>query len=175
MSHAFQTNPRAAWLIVAAISALAITSILSACQIQDLVRVDVPDGVQKAIEVEPRISVSDSGAAWEEWVAWVDRNSSRFSDEIDRGQETAGLIASLTQTGIALGQDAASTLPGGALISTGLALMGGLFLKRPGDKAKERAEADKSYTAGLLKGRKIGQSIAEGVRNLKDSQEGEQA
>ena len=169
MSQAFRTNPRAAWLIVAAISALAITSILSACQVQD------PDGVQKAIDVEPRISVSDSAAAWEEWVAWVDRNSSRFSDEINRGQETAGLIASLTQTGIALGQDAASTLPGGAFLSTGLALMGGLFLKRPGDKAKERAESERAFTAGLTKVREIAQSVAEGVRALKDTQQGDKA
>tara|TARA_Y100001937_G_scaffold88533_1_gene119725 strand:- start:105 stop:632 length:528 start_codon:yes stop_codon:yes gene_type:complete len=172
MSQAFKTNPRAAWLIVAAITALAITSILSACQIQDIVRVDVPAGIQQAIDLEPRISVSDSGAAWEEWVAWVDRNSSRFSDEIDRGQATAGLIASLTDTGLALGKDAASTLPGGAFISTGLALMGGLFLKRPGDKAKERAEAEKSYNAGLEKGQRISTSVLAGIESLKESQGG---
>jgi len=171
MNEAFRSNPRAAWLIVAAISALAITSILSACGIQDLVRVDVPAGIQNAIDLEPRISVAESGAAWDEWTAWVDRNSSRFSDEIDEGQETAGLIASLTATGIALGQDAASTLPGGALISTGLALMGGLFLKRPGDKRREKAETDASYTAGLEKGREIGSSVAEGLAALREGQQ----
>jgi len=173
MNDAFRSNPRAAWLIVAAISALAITSILSACQIQDFVQVDVPAGIQEAIELEPRISVSESGAAWDEWVAWVDRNSTRFSDEIDEGQERAGLIASLTQTGIALGQDAASTLPGGALISTALALMGGLFLKRPGDKAKERAEAEKSYTAGLQKGREIASAVSQGLEAMKEADRAE--
>ena len=175
MSQAFRTNPRAAWLIVAAITALAITSILSACQIQDIVRVDVPAGIQQALEVEPRISVAESGPVWDEWTAWVDRNSSRFSDEIDEGQATAGLIASLTSTGIALGQDAASTLPGGAFISTGLALMGGLFLKRPGDKAKERAEAERSYNAGLEKGQKISSSVLAGLESLKESQQGSES
>ena len=112
---------------------------------------------------------------WDEWTAWVDRNSSRFSDEIDRGQETAGIIASLTSTGIALGQDAASALPGGAFISTGLALMGGLFLKRPGDKAKERAEAERSYNAGLEKGQKISSSVLAGLESLKESQQGSES
>lgn len=163
MNEAFRSNPRAAWLIVAAISALAITSILSACQVQDLVRVDVPAGVQEAIEVEPRISLAESGLAWEEWAAWVERNSARFSDEIDAGEETAGLIASLTATGLSLGQDAASTLPGGALISTGLALMGGLFLKRPGDKRREAAERDESFQAGLEKGRTISRAVEKGL------------
>lgn len=163
MNEAFRSNPRAAWLIVAAISALAITSILSACQVQDLVRVDVPAGVQEAIEVEPRISLAESGPAWEEWAAWVERNSARFSDEIDAGEETAGLIASLTATGLSLGQDAASTLPGGALISTGLALMGGLFLKRPGDKRREAAERDESFQAGLEKGRAISRAVENGL------------
>ena len=175
MSAAFRTNPRAAWLIVAAITALALTSILSACGIQDIVKIDVPTGIQTAIDLEPRISVSESGAAWDEWVAWVDRNSTRFSGEIDEGQATAGLIASLTDTGLALGKDAASTLPGGAFISTGLALMGGLFLKRPGDKAKEKQEAEKSYTAGLQKGREIATTVAQGLESLRGSQQAEKS
>lgn len=171
MNEAFRSNPRAAWLIVAAISALAITSILSACGIQDLVRVDVPAGVQEAIEVEPQISLAESGPAWEEWAAWVERNSARFSDEIDAGEETAGLIASLTATGLSIGQDAASTLPGGALISSGLALMGGLFLKRPGDKAKERAGKEDSYNAGLEKGQAIASGVRESIKALREGQQ----
>jgi len=171
MKNAFRSNPQAAWLIVAAISALAITSILSACQLEDLVRVDVPAGVQTAIEVEPRISLAESGPAWDEWVAWVERNSARFSDEIDAGEETAGLIASLTATGIALGQDAAGGLPGGALISTGLALMGGLFLKRPGDKAKEQTEKEDSFKAGLEKGQKLASTVRESIEALREGQQ----
>ena len=173
MSQAFQKNPRAAWLIVAAITALAITSVLSACQIEDLVRVDVPAGIQNAIDLEPKISVAESGAAWEEWTAWVERNSTRFADEIDGGQKTAGIIASLTSTGIAFGQDAASTLPGGAFISTGLALMGGLFLKRPGDKAKQRAQTAAAFQDGMNQGQRISSSVIAGIESLKESQKGD--
>tara|TARA_R100000697_G_scaffold79471_1_gene91661 strand:- start:91 stop:612 length:522 start_codon:yes stop_codon:yes gene_type:complete len=170
MSRAFKSNPKASWLIVAAIAALAVTSVLSACQIQDLVRVEVPSGIQAAIGLESKISVSDSEAAWQEWIAWVDRNSSRFSDEIGSGQETAGIIASLTQTGIAIGQDAASTLPGGAFITTGLALMGGLFLKRPGDKAKQKAETQAAFRQGLEKGQGISSTVLAGLQDLKKGQ-----
>ena len=170
MSKAFKDNPRAAWFIVAAISALAITSVLTACQVQDLVKVDVPKGIQSAIDVDERISVSASDAAWAEWIAYVERNSAQFSDEIDRGNETAGIIASLTSTGIAFGQDASSALPGGALISTGLAMMGGLFLKRPGDKAKQRAQSAAAYQDGMNEGQKISSSVLAGLESMKESQ-----
>tara|TARA_R100000388_G_C7220648_1_gene148755 strand:+ start:191 stop:718 length:528 start_codon:yes stop_codon:yes gene_type:complete len=170
MKNALKSNPAAAWFIIAAISALAVTSVLSACQIQDIVKVKVPADVQSAIGSEPKISVSDSEQAWSEWVAYVDRNSTRFSDAIDRGNENAGLIRSLTDTGIAIGQDAASTLPGGALISTGLALMGGLFMKKPGSAKKELKASEESYKAGLEQGQRLALSVSEGLEQLRAGQ-----
>lgn len=171
MSKPFKDNPRASWFIVAAITALAVTSVLSACQVQDLIKVDVPKGIQSAINVDGKISVAESDAAWAEWIAWIERNSAQFSDEINRGNETAGIIASLTSTGIALGQDASSALPGGALISSGLALMGGLFLKRPGDKAKQRAQTSAAFKEGMDQGQKISSSVLAGLKELKEGQD----
>ena len=55
----------------------------------------------------------------------------------------------MTETGISVVDGASSTLPGGALISTGLALLGGLFLKRPGEEKRLRTEKEESYNAGL--------------------------
>ena len=169
----FAENRKASTMIVASICVLLLASALSACQVEDLVKVDVPDDVATAIDSKPRISVSDSAAAWEDWQAYVERESRRFADEIDRGQEIAGVIRSLTETGIGIGQDAASTLPGGAILGSGLALLGGLFLKRPGDKRREAIERDESYRAGLLKGREVAKAVEDGLSAFRNAQEGD--
>lgn len=153
MIDLFKQNQKAAWFIVASIAAVLLTSTLAACQLQDLIRVDVPAGVQGAIQTEPKIPLSETDAAWDEWVAWVDRESGRFADSISKGNETASVIRSLTETGLSLGRDAAATLPGGALISSTLALLGGLFLKTPGTDKKIAKEKEASYNAGIDKGR----------------------
>lgn len=166
MRELFQKNRKAAIMISAAVGFLLLASILSACQLEDLIQVDVPKPVSDAIQTEERVSVADSAEVWEEWVAWVDRQSSRLEAEIGQAQERAAVVRSLTDMSISLGQDAASTLPGGAFISTGLALMGGLFLKRPGDKKREQMEKEDSYTAGLEKGREIASAVRESVEAL---------
>ena len=163
MKEILEKNRRAAILISSSIGVLLLAATLSACQIEDLVKVDVPKDVAEAIGSEERIPVSSSSEAWEDWVAWVDRESSRFADRIDQAQETAGVLRSLTETGLQIGQDAASTLPGGAAIATVLAGLGGLFLRRPGDAKRDRLEKEASYNAGLEKGREI----AAGLEDLR--------
>ena len=166
MIERLKSNRPAAVSIVASLAVLLLASALSACQIDDLVSVDVPAGVATAIDVEPRIAVSATDDAWEDWTAWVDRESKRFANAIDDGQRTVGVLTSLTETGISIGQDAASTLPGGAILGSGLALLGGLFLRRPGDDRREREAAEESYNAGLDRGRKMSQDIAAGIQAL---------
>jgi hypothetical protein len=80
------------------------------------------------------------------------------------------VLRSLSETGLQLGQDAASTLPGGALISAALAGLGGLFLRRPGDANRERMEKEASYRAGLEKGRQIAETTMQAVEVIKDAQ-----
>ena len=102
----------------------------------------------------------------------MDRESERFSKEIEKGAEIVGILRTLGDTGIALGQEAASTFPGGAFLSTGLALLGGAFLRRPGDDKREAAEKEKAYNAGLEKGEKMAQDAVSAIRELADAQTG---
>lgn len=155
LREALERNRTGTVLLLGALCFVLLGSALSACSLEDLVRVRVPEDVAEAIDSPTSIPVSQSGDAWDDWQAWVERESERFAREIDRGQEIAGVIRSLTETGLRLGQDAASTLPGGAIISAGLAGLGGLFLRRPGDAKRERLEKEASYNAGLEKGREI--------------------
>ena len=168
----FRQNKGASSFIMLAVLALICASVISACGIQDMVRVDVPKKVAEAIDVEPTVSYAEAEVAWEDWVAYVDRESERFSKEIEKGAEIVGILRTLGDTGIAFGQEAAATFPGGAFLSTGLALLGGAFLRRPGDDKREAAEKEKAYNAGLKKGEKMAQNAVQAIRDLADAQGG---
>jgi hypothetical protein len=140
-----------------------LATTIQGCQLEDIVKVDVPKDVAAAIDSEDRIPYSQSPTAWDDWKAYVDRESAKFARSIDKGAELAGLLRSLSETGLQIGQDAASTLPGGAIISAALAGLGGLFLRRPGDANRERIEKEASYRAGLEKGQKLAEATMEVV------------
>ena len=149
--NTLKTNRTASIFILATVASLLLVSALSACNLQDMVRVKVPEGVQQAIHTDAKIPLSDANATWDEWTAWVERQSGRFSKEIEKGQETASIITALTNTGISLGQEASSTLPGGAILGSGLALLGGLFIRKPGDAkvVKEAKKKEELFSSGL--------------------------
>ena len=170
MKDALKANKRAAITISSLVGFLLISATLSACQLQDMIKFEVPEKVQAAIDTEDRVPVSKSDQVWEDWQVFVERQNKRLAEAIGSAQEQLAIIESLTETGISLGQDAASTLPGGALISSGLALMGGLFLKRPGDKKREKEQTDASFDAGLKRGREIAQAASQAIAALKESQ-----
>lgn len=165
-------NRRGTYLSLGAVLVVLAIAALGACQVEDFVKVDVPDEVATAIDRPDRIPVSATDAAWEDWVAWVDRQSSRFAESIDRGNEVAGVLRGLTETGIAIGQDAAATVPGGAFIGTALGLLGGLFIRRPGDATREAKEKEASYNAGLERGRTLAEGVAASVEAIRAGQDG---
>ena len=171
MIEELKTNRRASALLVAAIGVMLLAIALQGCKLEDLVKVDVPKDVAAAIKSEDRISYSDSPAAWDDWQAYVDRESAKFAKSIDKGAEVAGLLRSLSETGLQIGQDAASTLPGGALISAALAGLGGLFLRRPGDANRERLEKEASYRAGLEKGKELAEATMAAVAIVKGAED----
>jgi len=142
-------------LCIVAVAFLAISSAVSGCSLDDIIKADVPKGIQQALNTEERVPMSQAEMTWDEWLQWVDNQSRRFADEIDRGTEAVALIQSITDTGIGVLGEASSTLPGGALISTGLALAGGLMLRRPGEEKRVSKEKESSFTAGLEEGKKL--------------------
>lgn len=149
MIDGIKKQPVGMILIACSVVFLLLASAVSGCQVEDFVKVDVPNGIAEATASEPTIPLSKADATFEDWKAYVERNTRQFTEEIDRGAETAAVIRSITATGISVIDGASSTLPGGAIISTGLALLGGLFLKRPGEEKRIRTEKEDSYNAGL--------------------------
>jgi len=174
MIDKFKENRKAAILIVSAMGILLLAATLQACQVDDLVKVDVPADVAAAIDIDERIPYSESDDAWKDWEAWVTRQSERFARSIDDGARIAGVLRSLSETGLAVGQEAASTLPGGALLSTGLALLGGLFLRKPGTDREIREEKQDSYNAGIERGRAMAEEALEVLSDLREAQKGDE-
>ncbi len=167
MKAVFEENRTAALIFSGLMTFLLVTSVLQACQLQDIIKFDVPPAVAEAVETEEKVPVSQSEAVWEDWQTWVDRQSDRLAKSIGDSQERLAVIESLTEMGLRLGQDAASTVPGGAFISAALAGLGGLFLRRPGDKKREQMEKEASYRAGLDKGQRIAVGVEEAIEALR--------
>ena len=66
------------------------------------------------------------------------------------------MISSITEMGLSVAKDNASIFPGGAMLVSGLTLMTGLFLKRPGEDKKVQLEKEQSFKAGLKEAIKNG-------------------
>ena len=124
--------------------AVLFVSIANVCQLEDIVRFDTPADVQEAIKVEASVPMSQADMVWEEWQAYVKRNTDRLQLEIVNGRERAAMLLSFVDMGVQAASGPLSTLPGGAFLVGGLSLLTGLFLKRPGDKKREQAAIDKA-------------------------------
>lgn len=176
ITQAVKTNKIPTLCITLAAVVLLLASSLAGCNLQDMVNVRVPDGIQSAIGTNGKVPLSEADVKWAEWVAWVDRQSGEFSSQIDKGRETAAVITALTNTGIQFGTEASSTLPGGALIGSGLALLGGLFIRKPGDKkAIKRAEAKEAVFSNGLNAVLDAVKSNDEARAARDSEEDEDA
>ena len=165
MTQWFKNNKAAAsWGILAMIAVLTIAAV-SGCQLSDIVKFDPPSAVQQAIGVAPRMPMSEAGFTWDEWTAYVERNSKQLAAEIEDGNYRLGMIQSMTDVGMQALQDAAPAFPGGALLVGGLSMMGGLFLKKPGTDKAMAAEKEASYNKGIEEGKRIAIQLYETAKD----------
>lgn len=116
----------------------------SGCQLEDLVKFDTPQDVQTAIGVDPSVPVSQADIVWDDWQAYVERNTERLQAEIEGGRDRAAVLLSFVNTGMQAASGPISTLPGGAFMVGGASLLTGLFLKRPGDRRREEEAISKA-------------------------------
>lgn len=129
-----------AYSVAGLVIVLLVVATANGCQLQDMIKFDTPADVQSAIGVEATVPVSRADYVWEEWRAYVEKNTARLEAEIANGRERAEVLISLIDTGMAAASGPLSTLPGGAIAVSAMTLMTGLFMRRPGDRKRE-AEA----------------------------------
>lgn len=133
--------------------ALAFVVTLTACsgmRFSDWVSVRVPDGVQRAVNVPPIITLTAAETVWEDWEQHVTRETARFQESIIDANQRFSLLSNLFNTGIQIGAGAAenSGLPFAGILGTlGIAL-GAWFLSPPGATKKITRAKDEGYDMG---------------------------
>ena len=140
---------------VAAILILGSALVIQGCDIKKMVKFDVPKGVQGIVETENSESLSNANYVWDQWTNWVDTNTKQLSVNIEDANNRVAVISSLTSLGFGALEEAGSQFPGGALLFSGLSLLTGWFLKRPGEEKRVSTEKEDSYNAGLAKAKEI--------------------
>lgn len=145
----------------AAVAALIVAMAVQGCDLQRMIKFDVPTDVQNAIQASEQESLADSEYIWDEWSNWVDANSKKLAANISDSRDRLELINSVTALGIGALGEASKSFPGGAVIFSGLSLLAGWFLKRPGEAKTVAKEKEDSYNAGLAKGKELVETIKE--------------
>jgi hypothetical protein len=142
--------------------------IAQGCDLRSMVGVDVPQDVKATIargpeDVDREYTLKDIDFVVTQWKSYVELNNAYLESAIKDARERYELTSTLVNMGITLGSETASTLPGGAIIVSGLSLLTGLFLKRPGEDKRVSKEKEDSYNAGLEEGRRIAAAVKEAL------------
>lgn len=116
-----------------------LVSVLQGCNLQDIVKVDVPDDVQVALGFDARVPLGQAPVVKLQWIEYVERNTKELDREIGEGEDRFQVLSSLADTGIGLASAEASNIPGGGILVAALAGLGGLFIRKPGDRKRIQA------------------------------------
>lgn len=107
--------------------------LIQGCSIYDMVKMPVPTKVQQTTGTAPTIPISEYPQVRQQYL----ENSAAGVEALDANYTDAAFWADLIASGINIGVDVgsaeAATLPGGALLTTLIAGVGGLMLRKPGD------------------------------------------
>ena len=155
MTNWFKDNRNAVFFACATLILLGVVSGAAGCSLQDLIKFDVPADVQVATDSPERASLADAQFLWSEWQSFVDRGSNELAKAVGDANERYEALSNLTNMGIEALTDQAGQFPGGALLVTGLSVLTGLFLKKPGTDKVVAGEKENSYNAGIDAGKKI--------------------
>ena len=138
-------------VIAGGVSVIAFVFVMAiqGCDLQKMIKFDVPRGVQKTVDVGEQESLARASVVFQQWSNFVDMNSKQLSANIEDAEGRLRLINNLTSMGIGALGDASSGIPGGAIMMSALSLLTGWFLKRPGEEKRVNVEKEDSYNAGL--------------------------
>ena len=147
-----------------AILVLLVSLSVQGCNLQKIVKFEVPKGVQNAIDSSDKESIQNSEYVWSQWQGWVENNSETLARNIDESKSRVAMIENIIGMGMGALGDASGSFPGGALLFSGLTMATGLFMKRPGESKVLAKEKEKSYNAGMAKGSELLQKT-KGTKN----------
>jgi CRISPR/Cas system-associated endonuclease Cas1 len=148
-------NKHALISAMALIVVLGVAMAFQGCDLQRAIKFDVPGSVQKSIEVGEQESLSNASFVLEQWQTFVSANTRKLTTNIEDAEQRFTMIQSLTSLGLGAIGEASTGFPGGAILASGLSLLTGWFLKRPGEDKRVNSEKEDSYNAGIDVGKEL--------------------
>ena len=142
-----------------ALTVLLVCLSVQGCDLQKMVKFDVPSGVQNAIDSGDVESVANSNYVWSQWQNWVENNSEALALNIEESNNRVAMIENIVGMGMGAIGEASGSFPGGAILFSGLTMATGLFMKRPGETKSVSKEKEKSYNAGIEQGKALVETL----------------
>lgn len=157
-------NARIATMIAITMTVITALFMAQGCDLRSMTKLEVPPDIKGLIaqgpeDVDREYTLAEVDFVVTEWRSYVDRNNGYILAAVKDAEERYALAGSLIDLGVGIGTEAASTLPGGAIIVSGLTLLTGLFMKRPGEDKRVSKEKEDSYNAGLEEGRRLAEAV----------------
>lgn len=142
------------WVVVALLALLALLA-LNGCDLKSAIRVDVPPDVADSLQIVNPANLGQGEQIAADWASYVERNTHALGIAIGDAEDRYIALRSISDLGLQAAGTASATMPGGALLLSGLTLLGGLFIPRPGSQTQLRQEKEDSYNAGLERGQEF--------------------
>ena len=149
------------WFGGAAVGCLGLMMLVQGCDLQQMIKFDIPGGVQSAANLPEEESIANADYVWQQWEGWVNSNSEKLARNIEDSKARIAMIENLTSMGVGALGEVSGAFPGGAVAFSGLSLLAGWFLKRPGETKEVAKQKEQSYNAGLAKGKELVETIKE--------------
>jgi hypothetical protein len=149
--------PHALFVILILVVAFGALTVLQGCNLASMVQVAVPPQVKEAVGIAPdeKVTLDEADMVFSDWVAYVESNTRKFEGAIEDANERYAVIKQITDIGVGVATENVGGVPGGAVLLSVLSLIGGIFLKRPGEDARVAKEKRDSYNKGI----EVGSSI----------------
>lgn len=153
-------NKKTAIMLSLTATVAAILFTAQGCRLDQMVKVDVPPYVKTAIaetpeDLDKEYTLADAPMVNQRWLDVVQSNNDRLNAAIADAEERYQMIASVINLGYEFGAATASTIPGGAILLSGLTLFTGILMKRPGEDKRVAKEKEDSYNAGIKKAKEL--------------------
>lgn len=131
-----------------ALAAIVATSQMSGCALDDMIPVDVPEGVQAVTGAPESVKLSETEYVRDDFVTKTVRDLQRFDDNIADARFWEGIGLMLGNTGFEIAAGQMGAIPGGGILLTLLGAIGGRYMKRPGEDGRVDATWDEAFEAG---------------------------
>lgn len=143
-------------IVIGIVGVILTMSACSGTKMTDFIRYQNPKQVQKALNVPKTQTLTEAPMTIEQWELYVNQGTNELISNVEDAQALADFFQGVITGGLAqLEASASAAGPLGGTIVAGLGVLGGLFLKRPGEEKRVQKEKEDSFNAGQRKAREL--------------------